>query len=234
MARQDFAQKRRSSHSASRQPRKHPAPAPKKPKAPWGLGLVTLLAVIGLGYLLVSLVDLQSGSDSGSSSGSSTTRAPAAPASAPTTPAPVPATIPEPVMAQPATPLEPAIEVQPEAEPDPETVTRENRFDFYDILPKSEVQAPEVDVYRSTPRDAEPEYRYLLQAGSFRDSADAERMRAQLILNGFPNVHTSQVSGENGVWYRVRTGPFNDRPSMNSAQDQLVRLRISPMVIQLD
>jgi len=232
MARQDFAQKRRSSHSASRQPRKHPAPAPRKSGIPWGLGLVTLLAVIGLGYLLVSLVDLQSGPD--------TTRVPASAPAAPATPAP--AAIPEPAMAQPATPLEQTIEAQPEAqpetqldaEPDPATVTRENRFDFYDILPRSEVQAPEVDVYRSTPRDAEPEHRFLLQAGSFRDADDAERMRAQLILNGFPNVHTSQVSGENGVWYRVRTGPFDDRSSLNRAQDQLVRLRISPMVIRLD
>lgn len=145
-------------------------------------------------------------------------------------------------MAQPATPLEPTINTQPEvqpealsdAEPDPAIVTRENRFDFYDILPRSEVQAPEVDVYRSTPRDAEPDHRFLLQAGSFRDADDAERMRAQLILNGFPNVHTSQVSGENGTWYRVRTGPFDDRSSLNRAQDQLVRLRISPMVIRLD
>ena len=116
--------------------------------------------------------------------------------------------------------------------PDSQTA-EEERFEFYKMLPESEVKTDQVDAYQSTPKDAKLKYRYLLQAGSFRDPADAERMRAKLILLGLPNAHTSKVSGKNGTWYRVRVGPFDNRSLLNRAQDKLVRQRIQPMEIKL-
>lgn len=107
------------------------------------------------------------------------------------------------------------------------------RFEFYKMLPKSEVKTEQVDVYKSTPKDAKMQYRYLLQAGSFRKAADAERMRAKLILMGMPNAKTSKSTGQNGIWYRVRVGPFDNRSLLNRAQDKLVRQQIQPMEIKL-
>lgn len=101
------------------------------------------------------------------------------------------------------------------------------------MLPKSEVKTEQVDVYKSTPKDAKMQYRYLLQAGSFRKAADAERMRAKLILMGMPNAKTSKSTGQNGTWYRVRVGPFDNRSLLNRAQDKLVRQQIQPMEIKL-
>jgi cell division protein FtsN len=78
------------------------------------------------------------------------------------------------------------------------------------------------------------EHRYLLQAGSFRDPADAERMRARLILEGLPGVRTDRSEGSNGIWYRVRVGPFDNRSAMNRASNKLSKLNIIPMEVRID
>lgn len=107
-------------------------------------------------------------------------------------------------------------------------------YAFYDILPKSEVVPPEVPEYKSTPKSASSYSQYVLQAGSFKNPADADRLRAQLILMDLPNVTTSKVASASGsIWYRVRTGPFTNRSQLNKAQDQLVRMNLQPMEIKL-
>ena len=58
-----------------------------------------------------------------------------------------------------------------------------DRYDFYDMLPNFEVVVPEKDreVKRDQPaaRSSGPGV-YVLQAGSYRNVPDAERVRAQL------------------------------------------------------
>lgn len=102
------------------------------------------------------------------------------------------------------------------------------------MLPKSTVETPEVSAYKSTPKTAKLQSRILLQAGSFRNAADAERMRARLILAGLPNVVTSRTEGSNGVWYRVRTGPFDTRAAVNQATNKLYKLNIHPLEVRAD
>ncbi len=245
MARQDYAQKRKNGSSASRTPPKRTS-TPKPRKKPWwpravmaGVGLFALV------YLLKLLIA------TGPSEPRQTRTEPrneprtervaprqqVAPQPTPVTPPPAPAPIPAPTPAP--TPAPQPVVVAPEPEPvvveiPPPPEPPEARFDFYDILPRSQVQAPQ-GVYHSTPRDAvEANSRFLLQTGSFRTEAEAERMRAQLLLSGLPNVHTSRVEGDNGIWYRVRTGPFNNRTELNRARNQLTSLGISPMPIPLN
>ena len=77
------------------------------------------------------------------------------------------------------------------------------------------------------------EYLLRLQAGSFKVKADAERMRAQLILQGLPNVHTDTSKNKDGtLWYRVRLGPFDNRSKLSKAYDKLVQLNIQPLRIK--
>ena len=110
----------------------------------------------------------------------------------------------------------------------------ERDYRFYELLPKSEVVPPTVEAYKSTPKSAKNHSRYLLQAGSFRDPADADTLRAKLILMGLPNVTSSKVVSSSGsVWYRVRVGPFSSRSKLNKAQDQLVRMNLQPMQVKL-
>lgn len=209
-SRKDFAQKKSRSSGASRSrssaPSK-PAKAAPSRRTPRMLLLTTLVAVGALGYGLYRLTGLQTS---------------ATPPTVPVAPAPKPAPKPAPAAATKPAPT-------PAPAEDTETT---KRFEFYEMLPRSEVEAPKVEAYKSTPRTAKLEHSYLLQAGSFRDAADAERMRAQLLLAGLPNVTTSRVDGSNGTWYRVRTGPFSNRQDLNKAENKMVKLNIQPMQIQ--
>lgn len=223
MARQDYAQKHRRGTSASRPTPKRQPPPRRKPW--WPRALLTAAALAGLIYLLKTLI--ATGPQTATSTDTQPVRQPVQP--------PASSQTVEPVRVTPALPLEPAV-VTPSVEtPEmPPPQAPEARFDFYDILPRSEVQGPQ-NVYHSTPRDApEAQSRHLLQTGSFRAEADAERMRVELLLSGLPNVHTSRVEGDNGIWYRVRTGPFNNRTELNRARNQLTSLGITPLPIPLD
>lgn len=122
---------------------------------------------------------------------------------------------------------------KPAPAPAPSQSTEKKRFEFYEMLKESEVKTEEVAVYKSTPKDAKSEHKYLLQAGSFKVKADAERMRAQLILLGLPNVHTNTSTSKDGtLWYRVRLGPFDNRSRLSKAYDKLVQQNIQPLRIK--
>jgi cell division protein FtsN len=61
---------------------------------------------------------------------------------------------------------------------------------------------------------------YMLQAASFRSRADADRLRAELLLLDLPAT-TGEVNVGGSVWYRVTVGPFPDQPSVDVARDRL-------------
>lgn len=96
---------------------------------------------------------------------------------------------------------EPAPEkVQPPkaAQPDPAP-----SFDFYKVLPSDR---PSELPPAAAPRAPAP--RYYLQAGAFRNAADADNLKAQLALLGVEAmIQTSDVPGK-GVFHRVRVGPY--------------------------
>ena len=126
-----------------------------------------------------------------------------------------------------ATPVKPTTSSQALEKPNPE-------YDFYKLLPKSEVVPAQVEAYKSTPKSAADYSNHLLQAGSFKQESDAESLRAKLLLSGMPNVTTSRVVSSSGtVWYRVRVGPFTSRSKLNKAYDQLVRMNLQPLQVTL-
>ena len=75
---------------------------------------------------------------------------------------------------------------------------------------------------------------YMLQAGSYRSEADAEKMKAQLALIGHGStVQKVSIQGQ-GDFYRVRLGPFVSHEDMVKADQRLsangiksLRLKIS-------
>ncbi|MDG5501360.1 SPOR domain-containing protein [Marinobacter sp. BGYM27] len=103
-------------------------------------------------------------------------------------------------------------------------------FQFYEMLPESEVVAPKVEAYDPGPTAAQRKYRYVIQTGSFRGREDAERQRAQIAFQGL-QAKIDEINLESGsVWYRVNIGPYDSRSKMNSAVDKLVRINIAPLV----
>ena len=74
--------------------------------------------------------------------------------------------------------------------------------------------------------------RYILQAGSSRNSADAERLRASLAMQGMvAQVQPVNINGE--TWHRIRVGPFASRAEADTAQRQLHAAKINTMLLEL-
>ena len=72
---------------------------------------------------------------------------------------------------------------------------------------------------------------WIIQVASFSKVADADKVRAQLILNGLPNTEIVSVDvSEKGTYHRVMVGPFEQRSSLNKAQDILAELNYQPLV----
>jgi len=72
---------------------------------------------------------------------------------------------------------------------------------------------------------------YYLQAGAFRDMADAESTRGKLALLGF-EAAISDRSTDAGVLHRVRIGPFNQLDAMNRARTKLSESGIDVAVVR--
>lgn len=70
------------------------------------------------------------------------------------------------------------------------------------------------------PDATEEKWIYYLQAGAFREQADAESTKAKLALSGF-EASISERPSDNGPLYRVRVGPFNQVEAMNRARVKL-------------
>ena len=143
------------------------------------------------------------------------------------------------------------------------------KYDFYTLLPESEVIVPPDAVPEKTPptpavpttpvtpaeaakidtaraqaalagitppppppvAKAAPVTKFFLQAGSFRKEADADKVRAQIILLGQAvSVESGTVKDE--TWYRVLVGPFSNREQLTTAQKQLSGAGFSNLLLQ--
>lgn len=116
--------------------------------------------------------------------------------------------------------------------PEPKSDDQEPDFQFYEMLPDSEVATPDVEAYQPDKSDSNKNLEYILQAGAFQTREDAERQRAQVGFQGL-RARIAEVSvDDGGVWYRVMVGPFESRSRMNQAVDRLVEVDIQPLVRQ--
>ncbi|WP_296057196.1 SPOR domain-containing protein [uncultured Amphritea sp.] len=226
MARKDYAKKRNSGTAASRATRSNSRAksAPVKKPFPLVRSVISLVILIGFGFALWQLTSVRP--DNSDTTPSATPKATKESAAKASRPAAKTTQTSEPTTAKTTKPAaKPAIPVEEQSE----------RFDFYQILPESEVDTANVQPYKSTPKDAKSAHTYVIQAGSFKNQTDAEQLRARLILEGLPNVKTHRVTNSNGsIWYQVLSGPFVNRSMLNKAEDRLVRLRIQPLVRQID
>jgi cell division protein FtsN len=122
---------------------------------------------------------------------------------------------------------------------DPEaatTATTGEKYDFYEMLPNFEVVVPEKDkeVKRDMPATAKVERPgvYVLQAGSYRNEADADRVRAQLSMQGI-DAKVQRVAVDSDVWHRVRIGPITKLEDLNKLRKQLQAADVDALVIRV-
>lgn len=136
---------------------------------------------------------------------------------------------------QPAKQAPAAVEPKPKQPPADTAKTAKNvkeepaRFEFYDMLPKTEVVPPKVEEYQPSDKKQE-QYHYLVQVGSFRRMEEAERQRAMIAFQGLKGQIDQVTSDDGSRWYRVHIGPFSSRSQMNRAVDKLVAMDIQPLV----
>ena len=122
-------------------------------------------------------------------------------------------------------PTESQLEPAPETPVAPEVVVIEhpaNGFTFYEILPKEnpqiESEISPISVVNQT--NMEANNLYILQVGSFKVSADAERMRTNLaLLNIESNIQ--KVTVESNNYHRFIIGPIGEISELNSIREQL-------------
>jgi SPOR domain len=110
------------------------------------------------------------------------------------------------------------------------------KYDFYQMLPNFEVVVPEKDkeVKRDLPAAAKIERPgvYVLQAGSYRNEADADRVHAQLALQGIDSK-VQRVAVDADVWHRVRIGPIGNLDELNRLRRQLQAADVDALVIRV-
>ena len=110
------------------------------------------------------------------------------------------------------------------------------KYDFYEMLPNFEVVVPEKDkeVKRDLPSAGRIERPgvYVLQAGSYRNESDAERVRAQLQREGVA-AKVQRVAVDADVWHRVRVGPISNLDELNKLRKQLQAAELDALVIRV-
>lgn len=97
------------------------------------------------------------------------------------------------------------------------------RFEFYTLLPESEVVIPEKELEQTAQPgkvQERPPDSYMLQIGSFRKQPEAESLKGELALLGVV-AHIQRVEIKGDTWYRVRVGPFDSYDEINRARDRL-------------
>jgi len=120
------------------------------------------------------------------------------------------------------------------------------RFDFYTLLQENEVSVPPPKTARPAQRNgsdsgskdapaqtatADPAQVYILQAASFRDAAEAERLRAQLTLANL-DVKVETATDSRGTWHRVLVGPYSNRSRVAKAREVLADHKLMPLVLK--
>ncbi|BBN83109.1 hypothetical protein PA25_30940 [Pseudoalteromonas sp. A25] len=66
---------------------------------------------------------------------------------------------------------------------------------------------------------------YQMQCGSFRTHEQAEEMKAKMAFSGLI-AEIRRTEGSNGVWYRVRLGPYETLRQAESDKNKLKRIKI--------
>ena len=110
-------------------------------------------------------------------------------------------------------------------------------FNFYDLLPSMEVMIPDREIAvndSEVPRraDEQSSVSYILQAGSFREVEQADRLKAGLALIGVESTIEPVINRSTGTWYRVRVGPFGNMREIDKVRNRMRANNIEPILLR--
>jgi len=121
---------------------------------------------------------------------------------------------------------------------------KEQKFNFYTLLPELEVLIPENETRPPEKSDkSKPQKtggntstpdskKYILQLGSFQNLTDAEKLKANIAFLGL-EAGIQSVSINSQTWHRVRTGPYKNKQQLYQYQKQLKQNGIDAISLEL-
>ena len=106
-------------------------------------------------------------------------------------------------------------------------------FNFHTVLKEAEVmitKTPKIRTFSSKENNSNDIF--LLQTGSFRTEAEADNLRAQLLLLNLNTVIEKVISNKNEAWHRVIVGPFSNPSALAEAKKILADHRIESLLLK--
>jgi len=107
-------------------------------------------------------------------------------------------------------------------------------FEFYTVLPNKEAVVPDHEVntrLREERLGKAKTGKYVMQAGSFKAAADADRLKAKLALMGIEsNVEKTKIGDTE--WHRVKIGPYAQMGSVDLTKKRLKDNGIDAIVLE--
>jgi cell division protein FtsN len=111
----------------------------------------------------------------------------------------------------------------------------EPHYDFYNLLPAVDVVIPDHELKTRVREEkigaGDKNAKYIMQAGSFRDSPDAEKLKAKLTAMGIESRIEKAQIGE-VMWYRVKVGPYSGMTSVMTVKSQLRDSGVDAVVLE--
>lgn len=104
------------------------------------------------------------------------------------------------------------------------------KYDFYKMLREAEV--PVTAPQNPPAARVEENVEYLLQVASFQSAAEAEQVRAELMLLNLTARVEASAATEGRTWHRVIVGPFANRSQLAKAKDTLLSNRYDAMLLK--
>lgn len=110
----------------------------------------------------------------------------------------------------------------------------ESKYTFYTILQGMKVLIPESETRPPKQKNKKNEAkntRFILQAGSFQNINDAEKLKAKLAFMGL-QANIQHVTVNKQSWHRVRTGPYENKQQLYQSQKILQRNNINAISME--
>lgn len=119
-------------------------------------------------------------------------------------------------------------------DPDSAEAVPAPEFDFYAILPEMEVKVPTWALDEMPDSGADDvEGPFVVQVGSFREYADADRVKATLALQGLDaDIQRVVINGQD-TWFRVRIGPFDEREALRDVRGRLAQNGMDYLLLKI-
>jgi cell division protein FtsN len=105
-------------------------------------------------------------------------------------------------------------------------------FQFPNLLKGGEINIPRTEPNKETNTNKVTDASYLLQVGSFKNKAEAESVRVNLLLLNLPAFIEPFKTSTGGKLHRVLVGPFNNSEESSSARKKLMENSLDSLLLK--